>query len=287
MKKKNIYSVWFVVPSLTIFIIFFLWPVVSSLYYSMTVWNFETATFNGLENYKLFFTDPAMSTSVPHTLLYAFATCGLKVVLAFFIAIFLTSNIRTKGFLRSAVFFPNLVSTMAVGLAFAYMMHPTKGLLNIVIKAFGGKAVDFLGEPNVALWSIILTDVWKGLSISVVIYIAGIQSIDRSYYEAAAIDGATKWQQITHITLPLVAPAQNSIIILSLIGGLRTFDLIWAMTGGGPGFATDVLASVIYKQYAAGFYGLSTAGNVVMLILISVIVFPLQHFLNKREEAIT
>ncbi len=287
MKKKNIYSVWFVVPSLTIFIIFFLWPVVSSLYYSMTVWNFETATFNGLQNYKLFFTDPAMSTSVPHTLLYAFATCGLKVVLAFFIAIFLTSNIRTKGFIRSAVFFPNLVSTMAVGLAFAYMMHPTKGLLNIVIKAFGGKAVDFLGEPNVALWSIILTDVWKGLSISVVIYIAGIQSIDRSYYEAAAIDGATKWQQITHITLPLVAPAQNSIIILSLIGGLRTFDLIWAMTGGGPGFATDVLASVIYKQYAAGFYGLSTAGNVVMLILISVIVFPLQHFLNKREEAIT
>ena len=87
-------------------------------------------------------------------------------------------------------------------------------------------------------------------------------------------------------TLPLVAPAQNSIIILSLIGGLRTFDLIWAMTGGGPGFATDVLASVIYKQYAAGFYGLSTAGNVVMLILISIIAFPLQHFLNKREEAI-
>ena len=83
-----------------------------------------------------------------------------------------------------------------------------------------------------------------------------------------------------------MAPSQNSIIILSLIGGLRSFDLIWAMTGGGPGFSTDVLASVIYKQYAAGFYGLSTAGNVVMLILISVIAFPLQNFLNKREEAI-
>ena len=88
------------------------------------------------------------------------------------------------------------------------------------------------------------------------------------------------------MTLPLVAPAQNSIIILSLIGGLRSFDLIWAMTGGGPGFATDVMASVIYKEYAYGFYGLSTAGNVIMLILISIIAFPLQHFLNKREEAI-
>ena len=166
------------------------------------------------------------------------------------------------------------------------MMHPTKGMLNVVLEALGIGAIDFLGNPSTALLSIILVDVWKGLSISVVIYIAGIQSIDKTYYEAASIDGATGWQKIKYITLPLVAPSQNSIIILSLIGGLRSFDLIWAMTGGGPGFATDVLASVIYKQYAAGFYGLSTAGNVVMLIVISIIAFPLQYFLNKREEAI-
>ncbi len=285
-KEKKLYSAWFVLPSLSIFLVFFLFPVVSSLYYSMTVWNFETATFNGLQNYELFFTDPAMSSSVPHTLIYAFATSGLKVVLAFFIAIFLTGKIKSKHFIRSAVFFPNLVSTMAIGLTFAYMMHPTKGLLNVVIKSLTGQTIDFLGDQSIALWSIIMIDVWKGLSISVVIYIAGIQSIDVSYYEAASIDGANWWQRIIHVTLPLVAPAQNSIIILSLIGGLRSFDLIWATTGGGPGFATDVVASVIYKQYAAGFYGLSTAGNVVMLILISAIAFPLQQLLYKREEAI-
>ncbi|MBQ1492153.1 MAG: sugar ABC transporter permease [Blautia sp.] len=286
MKKKSQYPLWFILPSVTIFAVFFLWPIVSSLYYSLTVWNFETAKFCGLDNYKLFFSEHAMSSSVVHTLIYAFGTCILKVVLAFFIAIFLTGKIRTKNFIRSAVFFPNLVSTMAVGLTFAYLMHPTKGLLNVIIKGLGFAGVDFLGDPKLALLSIILVDVWKGLSISVVIYIAGIQSIDKTYYEAASIDGATGWQQLTNITLPLVAPSQNSIIILSLIGGLRTFELIWAMTGGGPGFATDVLASVIYKQYAAGFYGLSTAGNVVMLVLISLIAFPLQHFLNKREEAI-
>ena len=285
-KEKSLYPIWFVLPSVIIFAVFFLWPVITSLYYSLTVWNFETAKFCGLDNYKLFFSEHAMSSSVVHTLIYAFGTSGLKVVLAFFIALFLTSRIKTKGFIRSAVFFPNLVSTMAVGLTFAYMMHPTKGLLNTAIKALGGNAVDFLGNPGTALASIIATDVWKGLSISVVIYIAGIQSIDRTYYEAASIDGASWWQKLTNVTLPLVAPAQNSIIILSLIGGLRTFDLIWAMTGGGPGFSTDVISSVIYKQYAAGFYGLSTAGNVVMLVLISVIAFPLQHFLNKREEAI-
>ena len=285
-KKKSMYPFWFVIPSLIIFCVFFLWPIITSLYYSLTVWNFETARFTGLDNYKLFFSEHAMSSSVVHTLIYAFGTCILKVVLAFFIAVFLTGKIKTKDFIRSAVFFPNLVSMVAVGLAFSYMMHPTKGLLNGVIQALGGTPIDFLGDPKIALLSIILVDVWKGLSISVVIYIAGIQSIDKTYYEAASIDGATPWQQLTNITLPLVAPSQNSIIILSLIGGLRTFELIWTMTGGGPGFATDVVASVIYKQYAAGFYGLSTAGNVVMLILISIIAFPLQHFLNKREEAI-
>lgn len=285
-KTKTLYPLLFIFPSLIIFAIFFLWPNMTSLYYSLTVWNFETAKFCGLDNYKLFFSDPQTATSVPHTLLYAFGSSGLKVILGFFIAIFLTGNIRTKGFIRSAVFFPNLVSMMAVGLTFSHMMHPTKGVLNVVIQALGGAPVDFLGNPKLALLSIIMTDIWKGLSISVVIYIAGIQSIDRTYYEAASIDGATGWQKLKHITLPLVAPAQNSIIILSLIGGLRSFDLIWAMTSGGPGFSTDVLASVIYKQYAAGFYGLSTAGNVVMLILISVIAFPLQYFLNKREEAI-
>ena len=285
-KKNKLYSFWFAVPALVIFIIFFLIPVISSLYYSMTVWDFNSATFCGLDNFKMFFSENSLSSSVIHTLIYAFLTSGLKVILALFIAIFLCSEIRTKGFIRSVVFFPNLVSTMAVGLTFAYLMHPTKGLFNMILKSIGFETVNFLGDVNMALYSVIAVDVWKGLSISVVIYIAGVQSIDKNYFEAAAIDGATKWQQFKNITLPLMAPAQNSIIILSLIGGLRCFDMIWAMTGGGPGFATDVMASVIYKEYAYGFYGLSTAGNVIMLILISCIAFPLQHFLMKREEAI-
>ena len=284
--ESSIYPFWFVLPSLIIFAVFFLYPIVTSLYYSMTVWNFDSATFTGLDNYKLFFSDKSLSTSVVHTLIYAFSTSALKVVLAFFIAIFLCSKIRTTDFIRSAVFFPNLVSMMAVGLTFSYLMHPTRGLFNLLLNALGMDMADFLGNPSTALASIIAVDVWKGLSISVVIYIAGIQSIDKTYYEAAEIDGATGWNQIINITLPLLAPQQNSIIILSLIGGLRSFDLIWAMTGGGPGFATDVMASVIYKQYAGGFYGLSTAGNVIMLFLISLIAFPLQRLLNKREEAL-
>ncbi|MDD3220018.1 MAG: sugar ABC transporter permease [Lachnospiraceae bacterium] len=284
MNKKKIYSTWFIVPSLAIFTIFFLIPLLTSLFYSLTVWDFKTFRFVGLDNFKMFFSEKSLSGSVVNTLIYAVLTSGLKVIFAFFIAVFLTSKIRTKNFLRSVVFFPNLVSTIAVGITFAALMHPTKGLFNLAIQAIGLSGVDWLGNVHVALYSVIFTDIWKGVGVATVIYIAGIQSIDKTYYEAASIDGANGWQRLVNVTVPLVRPAMNSVIILSLIGGLRTFDLIWAMTGGGPGFATDVVASVVYKQYAAGFYGLSTAGNVIMFILIAVIAFPLQKFLLSREE---
>ncbi len=274
---------WFIVPAATIFSIFFLVPVIISLYFSLTIWNFDSFSFVGLDNFKLFFTEGSLAISLKNTLIYAFLTSGLKVAISFFIAIFLTSSIKTKNIIRSLVFFPNLVSTIAIGMVFKSLLHPTKGLVNVVLGFIGIKGISWLGNTDLVLYSIILTDVWKGVSIATVIYIAGIVSIDRTFYEAASIDGANKWQKLKHITLPLVRPAMNTVIILSLIGGLRSFDLIWAMSGGGPGFASDVLASTIYKQYAAGFYGLSTAGNVIMLILIGTIAFPLRKFLLKKE----
>lgn len=283
MNKKYIYSGWFMFPAVAIFSVFFLLPMVMSLYFSLTVWNFDSVRYVGFENFKMFFSERSLSGSVKNTLLYAVLTSGIKVVLAFFLALFLTSNIKTRGFLRSVVFFPNLVSTIAVGITFSALMHPSKGLFNAVLSMLHIPGVDWLGNTSIALYSVILTDVWKGVGVATVIYIAGIQSIDRSYYEAASIDGASQWHRIRYITLPLVRPAMNSVIILSFVGGMRSFDLIWSMTGGGPGFATDVMASVIYKQYAAGFYGLSTAGNVIMLLFIAVIAFPLQKFLISRE----
>lgn len=283
MNKKKIYSGWYLVPTMVIFSLFFLLPLISSLFYSLTVWDFKSFRFVGLDNFKMFFSERSLSGSIINTLIYAFLTSGLKVVLAFFIAVFLTSGIRTKTFLRSVVFFPNLVSTIAVGVTFAAFMHPSKGLFNMILGAFGIQGPDWLGNTHLALYSVAFADVWKGLSIATVIYIAGLQSIDKNYYEAAAIDGAGSWQRLLHVTLPLIRPSMNSVIILSLIGGLRNFAMIWAMTGGGPGFATDVLSSVVYKQYAAGFYGLSTAGNVIMFVLVAAIGYPLQRFLVKRE----
>ena len=283
MNKKKIYSIWFVVPALAIFGIFFLLPMVVSLFFSMTVWNFDSFTFCGIDNFMTFFSEPSLTIAIKNTLIYAILTCILKLVLSFLLAVFLTSRIRTKNFLRSVVFFPNLISTIAVGITFSAFMHPSKGLFNTLLELFGINGPDWLGNTQLALYSVIFTDVWKGVGVATVIFIAGMQSIDRTYYEAASIDGANSYNQLKCITMPLSRPAMNSIIILAFISGMRTFDLIWSMTGGGPGYATEVMASTVYKQYAAGYYGLSTAGNVIMFILIAILAFPLQRFLLSRE----
>ena len=283
MDKKRIYTIWFMVPALLIFFVLFIVPMVTSLFFSLTIWNFKDFEFVGLDNFVMFFSERSLNTGIINTFIYAILTCGLKVIFGLLLGIFFTSAIKTKNILRSIVFFPNLVSTIAVGITFRSLMHPSKGMLNVVLGYLGIEGINWLGDTNIALFSIIGTDVWKGVGVATVIYIAGINSIDRGYYEAAAIDGANGWKRFLFVTLPLCRPAMNSVIILAFIGGMRSFDLIWSMTGGGPGFATDVVASTIYKQYASGFYGLSTAGNVIMFIMIAVIVFPLQKYLISKE----
>jgi raffinose/stachyose/melibiose transport system permease protein len=199
------------------------------------------------------------------------------------LAVLLTSPIIGRAYLRAVVFFPVLVSTVGVGITFTVMMHPTQGVMNEALQLFGIEGPGWLTDPSLALISVALVDVWKGVGLATLIYIAGLASIPPEYYEAAKIDGANSWQNFWNITLPLVRPATVTVIILSLIGGLRSFDLIWAMTRGGPGFTSDVIASVIYKQYQAGFYGLSTAGNVVLFILVALIIVPLSAWLNRKE----
>ena len=283
MSKAQKYSVWYILPALTVFTVLFIVPMIISVFFGMTVWSFADFRFVGLQNYKMFFEDSQLLQGLGNTLIYAFSTSMSKVVLALLISIFLTSNIRLRGALRSVVFFPHLVSNVAIGITFCALMHPTKGVFNAVLTSFGLKASKFVYSPNTSLVSVIATDVWKGLSVSTVIYIAGLQAIDRTYYEAAEIDGASRLQTFWNITLPLVRPAMNTVIILSLIGGLKSFDLIKTMTDGGPGNSSTVLALTVYRQFANGYYGMSTTGNIIMLVMISLISYPLQKFLLSRE----
>jgi raffinose/stachyose/melibiose transport system permease protein len=162
-------------------------------------------------------------------------------------------------------------------------MDPFDGLINKSLAVFGIEGPAWLTDPALAIYSIALVDIWKGVGIATLIYIAGIVAIPQEYYEAAKVDGAGGWKNFWHITLPLVRPATATVVLLSLIGGLRSFELIWAMTRGGPGFSSDVLASVVYKQYQAGFYGLSTAGNVILFLVVTAIILPVQYFLTRRQ----
>jgi raffinose/stachyose/melibiose transport system permease protein len=280
---ESAYPNWFYLPAAIVFAVLFLLPTVASLFFSLTRWTLFEWNFIGLDNFEQFIREPYLFQGLVNTLVYGVVTSGLKVVLGLLLGIMLTSRIIARGYLRSVIFFPVLVSTVGVGITFTALMHPTQGMINETLELFGIDGPGWLTNPSLALLSVAFVDVWKGVGIAAVIYMAGLVSIPEEFYEAAEIDGATGFQQFRTVTLPLVMPATITVIILSLIGGLRSFDLIWAMTRGGPGFTSDVIASVIYKQYQAGFYGLSTAGNVVLFVLVAVIIVPLSAFLNRRQ----
>jgi raffinose/stachyose/melibiose transport system permease protein len=276
------YPHWFYLPAALVFGVFFIVPTVAAFYFSLTRWTLFDATFIGLDNYRSFLGDSRLTLGLRNTIVYAVVTSGLKVIISLPLAMLLTSALQLKELFRGIIFFPVLVSTVAVGVTFATLMQPSVGLINTALGVIGLPQPNWLGNPSLALYSVALVDVWKGIGIAMVIFIAGILSIPQDYFEAARLEGET-WVKFRHVILPLSRNATFTVILLSFIGGLRTFDLIWTMTHGGPGFASDVLTSVIYKEYQAGFYGLSTAGNVVLFILVTIIVYPLMRFLNSRE----
>jgi raffinose/stachyose/melibiose transport system permease protein len=138
---------------------------------------------------------------------------------------------------------------------------------------------------SIIFFPVALVDVWKGVGIALVIFIAGILAIPDEYNDAVRLDGGA-WARFRYVTIPLSRNATFTVILLSFIGGLRSFDLIWTMTRGGPGFTTDVVASTIYKEYQAGFFGLSTAGNVILFLGVVVVVYPLNRYFRRKELAL-
>jgi raffinose/stachyose/melibiose transport system permease protein len=282
-KGKSPYPYWFYLPAAVVYTALFLVPTFASFFFSFTRWNLTEFTWIGLDNFIQFFQEPALLKGLTNTFIYGVVTSTLKVVLGMLLAVLLTSQIIARGYLRSVMFFPVLLSSIGVGNVLTTLMDPSNGMINEGLAAIGIEGPGWLTDPAWALLSVALVDVWKGVGLATVIYIAGIVSIPQEYFEAAKMDGASSFKSFFNITLPLARPATATVIILSLIGGLRSFDLIWAMTKGGPGFTSDVIASVIYKQYQAGFYGLSTAGNVVLFLIVTAIILPLSMFLNRKE----
>ena len=281
--RRRVYPSWFVAPAAALYVVFFAIPTFASFYFSLTRWTLFDTTFVGLDNFIMFFKERELFQGFINTIIYGFVTSAAKVVIGLALALLLTSRVIARGYLRAVVFFPVLVSTIGVGLTYKVLLDPFHGVVNAALAKVGIAGPGWYTDPSTALLTVAMVDIWKGLGIATLIYIAGIVAIPQEYYEAALVDGAGAWKTFTRVTFPLVWPATGTVIILSLIGGLRSFDLIWAMTRGGPGFTSDVIASVIYKQYQAGFYGLSTAGNVVLFVVVTVIMLPIARFINRKD----
>lgn len=282
-QNKKSYTYWMAAPGVFIYVLIFAVPTFASFYFSMTRWNLMDSTFIGLENFFTFFSQTNTKASISNTFIFAFTTSLSKVILGMLIALGLCSRIKSASYLKSVIFFPTLLGNVAVGIAFSSLMHPTNGLINQVLAAVGLEKIKWLTDADIALFSVMLVDFWKGIGVTTVIYIAGISSVSQTYYEAAAIDGANAIQKFFRITLPLLVPSINSVLTLSLIGGFKNYDLIWTMTEGGPGYATETLGTVVYKLFARGNYGLATAGNVILFVLIALIIYPVNSYVSKKE----
>lgn len=283
-RTNRAYPAWFFAPAGIIYAVLFLFPTFASFYFAFTRWTLSDTVFIGFDNFVTFFSEPRLYTGFTNTLTFAAVTCSFKVILGLALAVLLTSRIFARGYLRAVIFFPVLVSTIGIGITFKVLLDPFDGLVNRALATVGIDGPGWLTDPSLALLTVAAVDIWRGVGLATLIFIAGIVAIPRDYYEAARIDGASGWSSFRNITVPLVRPATVTVVILALIDGLRSFELIWAMTGGGPGFASDTIASVIYKQYGAGFYGLSTAGNVVLFLVVTGIVLPLYLFFNRKSK---
>jgi len=270
------YPLYFALPALLLYATFYIAPSIAGIGYSFTDWSSysDELSFVGWENFaRIFSPEERYLTYVWNTLIFTIGTTVLKTVIALALALLLNQGVRRFVHLyRVMIYLPAVLPTLIVALIFRSILHPASGLLNDVLRAVGLEtaALRWLVDPAIALYSVIGVDTWKGVGYIMVILLAGLQTIPKDYHEAASIDGATAWQRFWYITIPLLMPAIVVISVLNILYGLRVFDIVYAMTNGGPGYATEVISTEIFKAFSMGYYGLGTALSTVLFIVLLV-----------------
>ncbi|WP_337099341.1 carbohydrate ABC transporter permease [Paenibacillus sp. YIM B09110] len=287
-KKWQIYAVLFILPSFLLYTLFVIVPTISSMYLSLTSWDGVSSDirFIGLSNFVEIWNSERVHNALKNTLLMAVVLVLLENIVAMALAIFVDQVRWFRNLFRSVFYFPVLLSGIVMGFVWTIILNYNFGVLNqlLDVVGLGQLKADWLGNPDYALISIILSTVWKSAGYYMIIYLAGLQSIPQDLSEAASIDGANRWQQFRHITFPLLAGAMTVCIVLSMISALKIFDQIAVMTDGGPGFETETLTYIIYK---VGFgelrQGFGTALAQVLFVLIMIVTVIQVKFLRKRE----
>lgn len=230
-----------------------------SLYFCFTKYNIlQPAQWVGLENFSRLFKDKMVWKALANTFVYTMMTVPLQTILSLLCASVLAEHFRGRfgGFVKSAMFIPVIASTVLVGTLWSIILSGT-GVLNSTLKLLGGSSVFWLAKPNTAMLSVGMASVWKNTGYFLVIFYAGLMDVPRSLYEAAEVDGASIPQRFFHITLPSLAPVTYLVVTLGTIWSFQVFDMVYTMTGGGPGGSTTTLVMLIYntafKEYSMGY----------------------------------
>ena len=275
----------FMAPAVIIVGLALLYPLGYMIYGSFRAWdpsqNISETEFVGLKNYITLFFDPAFRESLSVTLTFAFAVVTAELAIGVGLALLLDRNIRGMSVLRTLFILPMMIAPVVVGLMWRYMYHPTVGTINRTLKSMGLEGVDWLGQH--ALLSVIIADIWQWTPFIFILSLAALQSLPRSALEAAKIDGATGWQQIRYIKLPLMMPVLIVTGLLRLIDAFKVLEVILVMTEGGPGLSTEIIALRISRT-ATEFRELGVAAAMSNYLLILLLILTLGMFVITRLQ---
>lgn len=264
----------FLAPAVVLYAGFFVLPMAQAFHVALFQWRGVSMEkqFVGLDNFrKLLTDDPVFRQCLTHNLMFLVVSLVVTIPLALFFASVLAGRLRGAHVYRAMYLFPNVISIVAVAALWSFIYHPTFGILNALLKSAGLErfVTGWLGEPKTALPCIIVTSIWYSLGFYIVLLLAGIQSIPRSFYEAAWIDGAGGWQSFRHVTVPLVWEILKLAVIYLIIHTINIFGLVWVMTEGGPNFHTETLLTYLYRQaFVQSNFGYATALGVVVFAVI-------------------
>ena len=274
------------VPALLLFAVFTVYPLISGIGLSFTNWNGYGAErpFTGVANYLRLFQDDTFRLVLINTLIYGVGSTVLQQVLGLGLALALDRPLRGRGPIRAIVYLPVLVSPVIMGTMYYLLFQYNNGAFNDIVVALGGERVAWLSNAGTSVAIIVAVNTLQFVGLSMIIYLAGLQSIPAMYYEASMLDGAAGWKKFRYITLPLLQPAFATSIILNLIGGLKLFDVIQVLTGGGPGYATNSVSTYIGITYfASQSAGYASAMGIVLFLLIVAFTLLLTTVLNRRR----
>jgi raffinose/stachyose/melibiose transport system permease protein len=287
--NSRAYPTWFAAGALLLYGIFTVLPGLLGIGYAFTDWNSYSTDLHwvGLDNFATILSSSGTYVRfIMNTVVFTVITIFLKTAIALGLAILLTEGIRRLSYIyRALIYLPAVLPILVVSLIFRSVLDPAHGLLNETLRAvgLGSLAMHWLTDVTLAMWSVIAVDVWRGVGYIMVILIAGLQAIPRDYYEAASIDGASGRQTFRHITLPLLMPVLTVTTVLNLLYGLKVFDIVFVLTRGGPGRATDTVFTAIFDDFSKGRYGIATALS-TLLFLVMIVLSYLTIRLMRREE---